>query len=44
VESKGYDEVNFPGSNFHVILPLSNSVKSGEATLGLGKEINYETG
>jgi len=34
VESKGYDEVNFPGSNFHVILPLSNSSKTGEATLG----------
>lgn len=23
VESAGYDEVNFPGSHFHVILPLS---------------------
>lgn len=34
VESKGYDEVNFPGSNFHVILPLSNSGKSGGASLG----------
>jgi len=34
VESKGYDEVNFPGSNFHVILPLSNSGKNGGASLG----------
>jgi signal transduction histidine kinase len=34
VESKGYDEVNFPGSNFHVILPLSNSVKNGGVSLG----------
>lgn len=25
VESSGYDEVNFPGSRFHVLLPLSNS-------------------
>jgi hypothetical protein len=22
VESPGYDEINFPGSQFHVILPL----------------------
>jgi signal transduction histidine kinase len=34
VESKGYDEVNFPGSNFHVVLPLSNSSKNGEVTMG----------
>jgi signal transduction histidine kinase len=34
VESKGYDEVNFPGSKFHVVLPLSNSNKSEDATLG----------
>ncbi len=25
VESPGYDEINFPGSRFHVILPLSKS-------------------
>ena len=25
VESPGYDEINFPGSQFHVILPLSKS-------------------
>jgi signal transduction histidine kinase len=34
VESKGYDEVSFPGSNFHVILPLSNSSKNEKATMG----------
>ncbi len=30
VESPGYDEVNFPGSQFHVILPLGKP-ESGEA-------------
>ncbi|MBI3161125.1 MAG: hypothetical protein HYZ23_01380, partial [Chloroflexi bacterium] len=25
VESPGYDETNFPGSKFHVILPLSKA-------------------
>ena len=30
VESPGYDEVNFPGSQFHVILPLSKP-ENGEA-------------
>jgi hypothetical protein len=34
VESKGYDEVNFPGSTFHVILPLSNSNKNEETKMG----------
>jgi signal transduction histidine kinase len=29
VESPGYDEINFPGSQFHVILPLSK-VEDGE--------------
>jgi len=29
VESKGYDDVNFPGSKFHVVLPL-NAPKNGE--------------
>jgi signal transduction histidine kinase len=27
VESPGYDEVNFPGSHFHVILPLRKQTK-----------------
>jgi signal transduction histidine kinase len=31
VESSGYDEVNFPGSTFHVILPV-NTNGSPEAT------------
>ncbi len=30
VESPGYDEVNFPGSQFHVILPL-HRLEAGEA-------------
>jgi signal transduction histidine kinase len=34
VESKGYDEVNFPGSKFHVILPLSNSSNGEELNMG----------
>jgi signal transduction histidine kinase len=42
VESKGYDEVNFPGSKFHVVLPLSNST-DGE-TAKLGKEVNIQLG
>jgi hypothetical protein len=42
VESKGYDDVNFPGSNFHVILPLNNSSRNGEARLG--EEVNVKLG
>jgi signal transduction histidine kinase len=42
VESKGYDEVNFPGSNFHVILPLSNSSKNERASMGT--EVNLQVG
>jgi signal transduction histidine kinase len=30
VESPGYDEVNFPGSQFHIILPLSK-LENGES-------------
>lgn len=40
VESKGYDEVNFPGSNFHVVLPLSSSRNGEEAALGI--ELNVQ--
>jgi signal transduction histidine kinase len=29
VESPGYDEINFPGSQFHVILPLTK-LENGE--------------
>jgi signal transduction histidine kinase len=32
VESKGYDEINFPGSKFHVVLPLSS--RNGDSQLG----------
>ena len=34
VESAGYDEVNFPGSKFHVLLPLSNLDKGEETMMG----------
>lgn len=42
VESAGYDEINFPGSKFHVVLPLSNLDK-GEETM-MGTELKYELG
>ena len=41
VESKGYDEVNFPGSKFHVVLPLTNS-KNSEETKKMGTEVNIQ--
>jgi len=39
VESQGYDETHFPGSHFHVLLPLPK-LEKGE-TLGseTGREI-----
>jgi len=37
-ESPGYDEVNFPGSHFHIILPLRKQPKG--STLPFGKAIN----
>ena len=40
VESKGYDEVNFPGSKFHVVLPLSSSQNGEQAPLGT--EVNVQ--
>lgn len=36
-ESSGYDEVNFPGSHFHIILPLRKQPKG--STLPFGKAI-----
>jgi signal transduction histidine kinase len=42
VESKGYDEVNFPGSKFHVILPLSSASRNGDTPLG--EEVNVLVG
>jgi signal transduction histidine kinase len=41
VESTGYDEVNFPGSRFHVVLPLSNS--SGDEEESKGTELKLQT-
>ncbi len=40
VESPGYDEVNFPGSQFHIILPLSKP-ENGE-NLKVGEPIKFE--
>jgi signal transduction histidine kinase len=40
VESKGYDDVNFPGSKFHVVLPL-NPPKNGEQPK-MGAEIKLQ--
>lgn len=34
VESPGYDEVNFPGSHFHVMLPLNRLNKGEEPIMG----------
>ncbi len=42
VESPGYDEVNFPGSQFHVILPLTK-LEAGE-TQKTGEAVNFENG
>jgi signal transduction histidine kinase len=42
VESKGYDEINFPGSKFHVVLPLSHASKNGDTSLGT--EVNVLVG
>ncbi|HLF72771.1 MAG TPA: GAF domain-containing sensor histidine kinase, partial [Anaerolineales bacterium] len=42
VESEGYDEVNFPGSQFHVVLPLSSL--DGDEEIRMGAELKYELG
>lgn len=34
VESAGYDEVNFPGSRFHVVLPANESTNGTEVKVG----------
>jgi signal transduction histidine kinase len=39
VESAGYDEVNFPGSQFHVMLPLS--LDKGQETM-VGTEVKMQ--
>ena len=39
VESQGYDETHFPGSHFHVLLPLSKPEKGEPAGIEMGREI-----
>jgi len=39
VESPGYDEINFPGSHFHVILPLSKEEDGEEQKIS--KPMNF---
>jgi signal transduction histidine kinase len=34
VQSPGYDEVNFPGSKFHVLLPFHKSGKNEKVEMG----------
>jgi signal transduction histidine kinase len=41
VESTGYDEVNFPGSQFHVLLPLDGS-NNGEVSMGNELKLQIE--
>ena len=41
VESTGYDEVNFPGSQFHVLLPLE-SATNGNAPMGNELKLQIE--
>jgi signal transduction histidine kinase len=41
VESPGYDEVNFPGSQFHVMLPLS-LLHKGEQLI-MGTELKFQS-
>ena len=43
VESTGYDEENFPGSQFHVMLPLG-VFDSGEKTVVMGNEVKMQVG
>jgi len=42
VESQGYDDVNFPGSQFHVLLPLIPD--TGQETMPIGAEVKVEIG
>jgi signal transduction histidine kinase len=43
VESRGYDEKNFPGSQFHILLPLSRT-GSEEQTLMMSVELKSQVG
>jgi signal transduction histidine kinase len=40
VESPGYDEVNFPGSHFHVVVPLTKREES--STIPMSKVMNVK--
>ena len=40
VESPGYDEINFPGSQFHIILPLSKLENGEEQKMSLN--LNFQ--
>jgi signal transduction histidine kinase len=42
VESEGYDDVSFPGSQFHVIVPLTPD--KGQETMPIGAEVKVEIG
>ncbi len=42
VESPGYDEITFPGSQFHVLLPLIPD--KGQETMPIGPEVKVEIG
>jgi signal transduction histidine kinase len=42
VESTGYDEVNFPGSKFHVVLPLESP--NGSESNAMGQELKFQVG
>ena len=42
VESPGYDEVTFPGSQFHILLPLVPD--KGQETMPIGEEVKVEIG
>ena len=39
VQSQGYDEVHFPGSHFHVLLPLPKPEKGETVGSEMGREI-----
>jgi hypothetical protein len=41
VESTGYDEVNFPGSQFHVLIPLEGAI-NGEVPMGSELKLQIE--
>jgi len=41
VESPGHDEVNFPGSQFHIILPLTKSAESDSLKMSAELNLNF---